>query len=195
MVNIHAPAGFAYGLHRTLSPRSKQKWFAALRDDASRDRRTAHLHDGARGKKKAAPGTFAGKTAFGSGSIICRSIAGPSLLRTTPSVVIHQETWTMLQLKYNREIADQCLIRSPTGVERPVLYSRGNTAPGEAQRPACSSWARGWTMRGIYYLRGRLSRKPRGARLPDLRLDDRMGAAVECRRRSEQFLLNQGCRA
>jgi glycosyltransferase involved in cell wall biosynthesis len=143
VVNIHAPAGFAYGLLRTLRLVQGLPPYVMLLHGIEERRNHAMLREAKKGRA----------WYFSRRNRIWQRIYSMPLYRwsiTTAdyAVVINRETWSMLQLKYNREIKRVWYI--PNGVESRFFLEREYAAGQNLRLLFAGTWL---DHKGVYYLR------------------------------------------
>jgi glycosyltransferase involved in cell wall biosynthesis len=143
VVQIHAPVGFVYGFRRKLRRSSGLPPYAMMLHGIEERR----IYTMAREAKKGRAWYFRWKNRVWQ-RIYHMPLYRWAILTADHAVVINQETWTMLQLKYNREIGQVWYV--PNGVERQYFIER-DYAQGEARRLL---FVGGWLdHKGVYYLR------------------------------------------
>jgi glycosyltransferase involved in cell wall biosynthesis len=143
VANIHAPAGFAYGSLRRLSRTSGLPPYVMMLHGIEERRN----HAMAREAKKGRAWYFRWNNRVWQ-KIYHMPLYRWAILTADHAVVINWETWTMLQLKYNREIGRVWYI--PNAVE-PHYFVHREHSDGRALRVLfVGSWL---DHKGVYYLR------------------------------------------
>jgi glycosyltransferase involved in cell wall biosynthesis len=143
VVNIHAPVGFVYGFARKFG------FFSGLPPyvmtlHGIEERRN---HTMGREAKKGRAWYFRWKNRVWQ-RIYHMPLYRAAIQTADQAVVINRETWTMLQLKYDREIGKVWYV--PNGVESPYFMPR-NYGEGAATRLLfVGAWL---DHKGVYYLR------------------------------------------
>ncbi len=143
VVNIHAPAGFAYGFLRRLRLASGLPPYVMLLHGLEERRN----HAMAREAKKGRACYFRWKNRVWQ-RLYHMPLYRWSIVTADHAVVLNRETWSMLQLHYGREIGRVWYI--PNGVE-PCFFLQREYAEGRAERLLfVGSWL---DHKGVYYLR------------------------------------------
>jgi glycosyltransferase involved in cell wall biosynthesis len=143
VVQIHAPVGFAYGFRRKLGRSIGLPPYVMMLHGIEERR----IYTMQREAKKDRAWYFRWKNRVWQ-RIYHMPLYRWAIVTADQAVVINQETWTMLQLKYNREIGRVWYV--PNGVESQYLIERDYTR-GEARRLL---FVGGWLdHKGVYYLR------------------------------------------
>jgi glycosyltransferase involved in cell wall biosynthesis len=158
VANIHGPVGFAYGFLRRLRRTSGLPPYVMTLHGIEERR----IHAMGREAKKGRAWYFRWKNRVWE-RIYHLPLYRFSILLADHILVINWETWTMLQLKYNREIDRVWYV--PNGVERQFFidheYRDG--------RPLRLLFVGGWLdHKGVYYLRDGF--EALAQRIPGLRL-------------------------
>jgi glycosyltransferase involved in cell wall biosynthesis len=160
VVNIHAPAGFAYGLLRYLSPRIRKRGPAYVMTLHGLEER--RIHGMAREARKGKSFHFRFKN-----RLWHRFWHMPrfylSIKTANHALCVGREVWTLLQLKYNLD--PEQVSYSPTGVEERFFVEREYLRTPSARLLFAGTWL---DQRGIFYIRDALRSLVR--RLPGLRL-------------------------
>jgi glycosyltransferase involved in cell wall biosynthesis len=158
VVQIHAPVGFVYGFRRKLRRSSGLPPYVMMLHGIEERR----IYTMAREAKKGRAWYFRWKNRVWQ-RIYHMPLYRWAILTADHAVVINQETWTMLQLKYNCEIGRVWYV--PNGVERQYFINR-EYAQGDARRLL---FVGGWLdHKGVYYLRDGFEQLAK--RNPQLRL-------------------------
>jgi len=143
VILIHAPVGFVYGFRRKLRRSSGLPPYVMMLHGIEERR----IYTMTREAKKGRAWYFRWKNRVWQ-RIYHMPLYRWAILTADHAVVINQETWTMLQLKYNCEIGRVWYV--PNGVERQYFIER-DYAQGEARRLL---FVGGWLdHKGVYYLR------------------------------------------
>lgn len=160
VVNIHAPAGCAYGVWRSLSPRIRKNGPAYVMTLHGLEERRIHSMKREARKGKAFHFSFKNR-------LWHRIYHMPrfyfSIKTADHALCVGREVWTMVQLKYDLD-ADQ-VSYSPTGVEGRFFIEREYSQVASARLLLVGTWL---DQRGIYYLRDAL--RNLATRLPGLRV-------------------------
>ena len=160
VVNIHAPAGFAYGLLRNLWPPTRKHGPAYVMTLHGLEER--RIHGMSREAKKGKSFHFNFKN-----RLWHRFYHMPrfylSIKTADHALCVGREVWTILQLKYNLD--PEQVSYSPTGVEERFFIEREYPLTASARLLFAGTWL---DQRGIFYLRDALRSLAR--RLPGLRL-------------------------
>jgi glycosyltransferase involved in cell wall biosynthesis len=143
VVNIHAPAGFAYGLFRRLYPAGRLPPYVVLVHGIEERRNYAMAREVKKGRA----------SHLSWGDRIWQNLYRAPLHRwsiTTAdyAVTVNQEAWTMLEVKYRREIRRVWYI--PNGVETRFLLHREYPEISTPRLLYVGTWV---DEKGIYYLR------------------------------------------
>jgi glycosyltransferase involved in cell wall biosynthesis len=158
VANIHGPVGFAYGLLRKLRRTSGLPPYVMTLHGIEERR----IHAMGREAKKGRAWYFRWKNRVWE-RIYHMPLYRFSILAADHAMVINWETWTMLQLKYNREIGRVWYV--PNGVERQFFIDH-EYRDGRALRLL---FVGGWLdHKGVYYLRDGF--EALAQRIPGLRL-------------------------
>jgi glycosyltransferase involved in cell wall biosynthesis len=158
VVNIHAPVGFAYGIMRRMRPAGRLPPYVMLLHGIEERRN----HAMSREAKKGRAWHFAWRNRIWQ-RVYYMPLYRWSIATADHAVVINRETWSTLQLKYNREIGRVWYI--PNGVE-PRFFLEREYAPGQALRLLfAGTWL---DHKGVYYLRDAFETLAQA--FPDLRL-------------------------
>jgi glycosyltransferase involved in cell wall biosynthesis len=148
VVNIHAPAGFAYGLLRHLSPRTRKHGPAYIMTLHGLEER--RIHGMGREAKKGKSFHFNFKN-----RLWHRFYHMPrfylSIKTADHALCVGREVWTILQLKYNLDFEQASY--SPTGVEERFFIEREYLQTPSARLLFAGTWL---DQRGIYYIRDAL---------------------------------------
>ena len=143
VVHIHGPVGFAYGFFRRLRRKRALPPYVMMLHGIEERR----IYTMSREAKKGRAWHFRWKNRIWE-KIYHLPLYRWSIVTADHVVVINQETWTMLQLKYDREIGRVWYV--PNGVERQYFMKR-EYANGPAHRLLfVGSWL---DHKGVYYLR------------------------------------------
>lgn len=142
VVNVHAPVGFAYGLLRRWRSTRFPPYVMLLHGIEER-RNHAMLREA----KKGRAWHFAFKNRVWQ-HIYHMLLYRWSIVTADHAVVINRETWSMLQLKYNREAGRVWYI--PNGVEARFLRPRQHREGPALRLLFAGTWL---DHKGIYYLR------------------------------------------
>jgi glycosyltransferase involved in cell wall biosynthesis len=160
VVNIHAPAGFAYGLLRYLSPRIRKRGPAYVMTLHGLEER--RIHGMRREAKKGKSYHFNFKN-----RLWHRFYHLPrfylSIKTADHALCVGREVWTILQLKYNFD--PEQVTYSPTGVDERFFIEREYAQAPSARLLFAGTWL---DQRGIFYLREAMRSLAR--QLPGLRL-------------------------
>ena len=171
VVNIHAPAGFAYGLLRRLRTRSRLPPYVMLLHGIEERRNYAMRREA----KKGRAWFFRFKNRLWQ-RVYHMRLYRWSAITADHAIVINRETWSMLQLKYNREVERVWYI--PNGVESRFLAQRRHRDGPPLRLLFAGTWL---DHKGVYYLRDAFEELAR--LIPELRLTiagcQREAAAVE----------------
>lgn len=143
VVNIHAPGGCAYGLLRRLRPSAHLPPYVMLLHGTEERRNHAMLREARKGRAW----NFRLKNRLWQ-----RAYHMPlyrwSITTADQAIVINRETWSMLQLKYNREVDRVWYV--PNGVET-RFFCRREYRDGPGLRLLfAGTWL---DHKGVYYLR------------------------------------------
>jgi len=158
VANIHAPVGFVYGLARKLAPSAGLPPYVMTLHGIEERR----IHTMGREAKKGRAWYFRWKNRVWQ-RLYHMPLYRLAIVTADHSVVINRETWTMLQLKYNRDIGTVWYV--PNGVECSYFIPREYT-PGDALRLLfVGSWL---DHKGVYYLRDGFEELAK--RVPEVRL-------------------------
>jgi glycosyltransferase involved in cell wall biosynthesis len=158
VVNIHGPVGFVYGFLRRLRPASSLPPYVMMLHGIE-ERRNYTM---GREAKKGRAWYFGWKNRVWQ-RIYHMPLYRMTILSADHVMVINRETWTMLQLKYNREIGRVWYV--PNGVE-PQFFFEHEYGDGRALKLL---FVGGWLdHKGVYYLRDGF--EALAQRIPDLRL-------------------------
>ena len=143
IANIHAPVGFLYGLSRKLMPRAGLPPYVMMLHGIEERR----VHTMGREAKKGRAWHFRWKNRQWE-KIYHLPLYRWSIQTATQSIVINWETWTMLQLKYDREIGTVWYV--PNGVESHYFIQR-DVSEGDGPRLLfAGTWL---DHKGVFYLR------------------------------------------
>jgi glycosyltransferase involved in cell wall biosynthesis len=143
IVNIHAPVGFLYGFLRRLRRGAGLPPYVMMLHGIEERR----IHTMGREAKKGCAWHFRWKNRVWQ-KIYHMPLYRWSIQTAAHAVVINWETWTVLQLKYKREIGTVWYV--PNGVESHYFIQR-DFAEGDALRLLfVGSWL---DHKGVYYLR------------------------------------------
>ncbi len=160
VVNLHAPAGLAYGLLRYFSPRMRKNGPAYVMTLHGLEERRMHSMKRESRKGKAYHFNYKNR-------LWQRAYHLPryyfSIKTADHALCVGREVWSILQLKYNLD-ADQ-VSYSPTGVDGRFFIPREYSPVSSARLLFAGTWL---DQRGIFYLRDAL--RNLAARLPDLHL-------------------------
>jgi glycosyltransferase involved in cell wall biosynthesis len=160
VVNIHAPAGCAYGVLRYLSPWMRENGPAYVMTLHGLEERRIHSMKREARKGKAFHFSFKNR-------LWHRMYHLPrfyfSIKTADHALCVGREVWTLLQLKYDLD-ADQ-VSYSPTGVEERFFVEREYSQVPATRLLFAGSWL---DQRGIFYLRDAL--RNLAPRLPGLKL-------------------------
>ncbi len=160
VVNVHAPAGFAYGLLRYLSPRTRKHGPAYVMTLHGLEER--RIHGMTREAKKGKSLHFNFKN-----RLWHRFYRMPqfylSIKTADHALCVGREVWTILQLKYNLD--SEQVSYSPTGVDERFFIEREYPKTPSARLLFAGTWL---DQRGIFYIRDALRRL--APKLPGLRL-------------------------
>src|ERR1700682_296461 len=158
VVNIHAPVGFVYGFLRRLRCTSGLPPYVMMLHGIEERR----IYAMGREAKKGRAWYFRWRNRVWQ-RIYRMPLYRWAILTADHAVVINWETWTMLQLKYNREIGRVWYV--PNGGEHHYFIQR-EYADGDALRLLfVGSWL---DHKGVYYLRDGFETLAK--RIPQLRL-------------------------
>src|ERR1700730_13401167 len=148
VVNIHAPAGCAYGVLRYLSPGIRKNGPAYVMTLHGLEERRIHSMKREARKGKAFHFSFKNR-------LWHRIYHMPrfyfSIKTADHALCVGREVWSMMQLKYDLD-ADQ-VSYSPTGVEGRFFIEREYSQVASARLLLVGTWL---DQRGIYYLRDAL---------------------------------------
>jgi len=160
VVNIHAPAGWAYGLIRHISPRIHEHGPAYVMTLHGLEER--RIHNMGREARKGRAFHFNFKN-----RLWHRVHHMPrfylSIKTADHALCVSREVWTMLQLKYNLD-PDQ-VSYSPTGVDDRFFIQREYSQTTSARLLFAGTWL---DQRGIFYIRDAM--RSLASRLRGLRL-------------------------
>jgi glycosyltransferase involved in cell wall biosynthesis len=160
VVNLHAPAGCAYGVLRYLSPRIRKNGPAYVMTLHGLEERRIYSMKREAKKGKAFHFSFKNR-------LWHRIYHLPrfyfSIKTADHALCVGREVWTMVQLKYDLD-TDQ-VSYSPTGVEERFFIGREYSQAASTRLLSVGTWL---DQRGIYYLRDAL--RNLATRLPGLRL-------------------------
>ncbi|HMF13478.1 MAG TPA: glycosyltransferase family 4 protein [Gemmataceae bacterium] len=140
VVNIHAPSGLAYGLFRRVGWGSNLPPYVMLLHGLEERRNQAMRREAAQGR---AP--FRLKNRLWQ-YVYTMPLYRFAILTADHSVVSNRETWSMLQLRYGRDIARVWCV--PNGVEPSFFVPR--ESPSAQRLLFVASWLH---HKGIHYLR------------------------------------------
>jgi glycosyltransferase involved in cell wall biosynthesis len=161
VVNIHAPAGFAYGLLRYLSPKLRKYGPAYVMTLHGLEERRVHSMKREARKGKAFHFSFKNR-------LWHRIYHVPryyfSIKTADHALCPCREVWTLAQLKYDLD-PDQ-VTYSPSGVEERFFIQREYSTAASTRLLSAGTWLD--DQRGIFYIRDAL--RNLAARLPGLRL-------------------------
>jgi glycosyltransferase involved in cell wall biosynthesis len=143
VVNVHAPSGLAYGLFRRLGLGGKVPPYVMLLHGIEERRNQAMRPEAAAGR---AP-QFVLKNRLWQYFYYMPLYAG-AIITADHSVVINQETWTVLQLKYRRAIDRVWYV--PNGVEPEFFVPRAPKQSADPRLLFVGSWLE---HKGTHYLR------------------------------------------
>jgi glycosyltransferase involved in cell wall biosynthesis len=160
VVNIHAPAGWAYGLLRYFSARTRKIGPAYVMTLHGLEER--RIHSMKREERKGKAFHFSLKNRLWHGIYHLPRFYF-SIKTADHALCVGREVWTILQLKYNLD-ADQ-VTYSPTGVEERFFIQREYSPVPSTRLLFAGTWL---DQRGIFYIRDAL--RNLAARLPGLRL-------------------------
>jgi len=143
VVNIHAPGGFAYGLLRRLRTGSGLPPYVMLLHGIEERRNYAMRREAKKGRA----------WFFGFKNRLWQHIYHMRLYRWSAltadhAIAINRETWSMLQLKYNREAQRVWYI--PNGVESRFLFQQQHRDGPALRLLFAGTWL---DHKGVYYLR------------------------------------------
>ena len=160
VVNIHAPAGCAYGMIRSLAPgRKKNDPAYVMTLHGLEERRIRNMGREAK-KGKAVHFSFKNR-------LWHRFYHMPrfylSIKTADHALCVGREVWTMLQLKYNLDPSQTSY--SPTGVEEKFFVKRDYFQTTATRLLYAGTWL---DQRGIFYIRDAL--RSLASRLPNLSL-------------------------
>lgn len=142
VVNIHAPVGFAYGLLRRCRARNFPPYVMLLHGIEER-RNHAMLREARKGRAW----HFRFKNRVWQ-RLYHMPLYRWSIKTADQAIVINRETWSMLQLKYNREAQRVWYI--PNGVESRFLGQRQHRDGPALRLLFAGTWL---DHKGVYYLR------------------------------------------
>jgi glycosyltransferase involved in cell wall biosynthesis len=158
IVQIHAPMGFMYGLLRRFRPGAELPPYVMFLHGIEERR----IHAMGREAKKGRAWYFRWKNQLWE-KVYHLPLYRWSIQTADQAVVINWETWTVVQLKYNRDIGKVWYI--PNGVESHYFIQR-DYAQGDALRLLfVGSWL---DHKGVFYLRDGFEEL--GKRIPQVRL-------------------------
>jgi glycosyltransferase involved in cell wall biosynthesis len=158
VANIHAPVGFMYGFLRKFKRGTGLPPYVMMLHGIEERR----IHAMGREAKKGRAWHFRWKNRLWQ-TIYHMPLYWGAIQTASHAVVINWETWTMLQLKYNRPIGAVWYV--PNGVESQYFIQRDN-AGGDALRLLfVGSWL---DHKGVYYLRDGFEELVK--RIPQVRL-------------------------
>jgi glycosyltransferase involved in cell wall biosynthesis len=143
VVNVHAPAGLAYGLFRRFGLGGRLPPYVMLLHGIEERRNQAMRQEAAAGR---AP-QFMLKNRLWQYAYYMPLYAF-AIVTADHSVVINQETWTVLQLKYRRDIDRVWYV--PNGVEPQFFRPRAARQSDDPRLLFVGSWLE---HKGIHYLR------------------------------------------
>jgi glycosyltransferase involved in cell wall biosynthesis len=143
IAHIHGPVGLAYGFACRFQLESNLPPYVMMLHGIEERR----IHAMKREAKKGRAWYFRWKNRVWE-RIYHLPLYRGSVVTANQIVVINQETWTMLQLKYNREIDRVWYI--PNGVERQYFTERRYSAGPALRLLFVGSWL---DHKGVYYLR------------------------------------------
>lgn len=158
VAHIHAPVGFAYGCLRRIRPSSGLPPYVMMLHGIEERR----IHTMGREAKKGRAWYFRWKNRVWE-RIYHLPLYRWAILSADHAVVINQETWTMLQLKYNREIGRVWYV--PNGVEPQYFVPRDYSVGAGLRLLFVGAWL---DHKGVYYLRDAFEALAK--RTPELRL-------------------------
>jgi glycosyltransferase involved in cell wall biosynthesis len=158
VVNIHAPAGFAYGVLRRLRSGSGLPPYVMFLHGIEERRNYAMRREARKGRAW----FFSLKNRFWQ-HVYHMRLYRWSAVSADHAIVINRETWSMLQLKYNREVGRVWYI--PNGVESRFLLQREHREGPALRLLFAGTWL---DHKGIYYLREAFEELVKS--LPELRL-------------------------
>jgi glycosyltransferase involved in cell wall biosynthesis len=157
VVNIHAPVGFAYGLLRRWRS-TKFPPYVMLLHGIEERRNHAMLREA----KKERAWHFKFKNRVWQ-HIYHMPLYRWSIVTADHAIVINRETWSMLQLKYNRDAGQVWYI--PNGVESRFFRQRQHREGPDLRLLFAGTWL---DHKGIYYLRDAF--EALASEFPELRL-------------------------
>jgi glycosyltransferase involved in cell wall biosynthesis len=143
VVNIHAPAGFAYGLLRRSGFVQGLPPYVMLLHGLEERRNHVMLREA----KKGRAWHFSWKNRMWR-RIYSMPLYRWSITTADHAVVINRETWSALQLKYNREVGRVWYI--PNGVQPGLFIERQYAAGPNLRLLFVGTWL---DHKGVYYLR------------------------------------------
>jgi glycosyltransferase involved in cell wall biosynthesis len=143
VVNIHAPVGFAYGLRRCWHPASELPPYVMLLHGLEERRNHAMAREAYKGRAW----HFRWKNRVWQ-RLYHMPLYRWSITTADQAVVINRETWSMLQLHYNREIGRVWYI--PNGIEPRFFLPRDYPAGRALGLLFAGTWI---DHKGTYYLR------------------------------------------
>jgi glycosyltransferase involved in cell wall biosynthesis len=158
IVNIHAPVGFLYGFLRKFKQAAGFPPYVMLLHGIEERR----MHEMGREAKRGRAWYFRWKNRMWQ-RIYHMPLYRWAIETADQSVVINWETWTMLQLKYNRDIGKVWYV--PNGVESHYFIHRDYLAGDALRLLFVGSWL---DHKGVYYLRD--SFEELAKRIPEVRL-------------------------
>ena len=158
VAEIHAPNGFAYGLARKFLTSAGLPPYVMMLHGIEERR----IHAMTREARKGRAWYFRWKNRVWQ-QIYHMLLYRLAIMTADYSVVINRETWTMLQLKYNRDIDKVWYV--PNAVECHYFSEREYVAGDALRLLFVGSWL---DHKGIYYLRD--SFEALAKRIPELRL-------------------------
>jgi glycosyltransferase involved in cell wall biosynthesis len=169
VVNIHAPAGFAYGLVRRLRPNSGLPPYVMLLHGIEERRNYAMSREA----KKGRAWHFSWKNRIWQYAYHM-NLYRWAIVTADYSVVINQETWSVLEVKYRRPVGSVKYI--PNGVEPRFFLEREYREDNALRLLFVGTWL---DHKGIYYLRDGFEEL---AAFPRYTIDD-CGLQNECGQR------------
>lgn len=142
VVNIHAPAGFAYGLLRRWRKSLRLPPYVMLLHGIEERRNYAMLREARKGRAW----YFGFKNRLWQ-YVYYMQLYRWSVMTADYAITINRETWSMLQLKYKREAAQVWYI--PNAVESRFLCQRQHREGPALRLLFAGSWL---DHKGVYYL-------------------------------------------